>query len=348
VAGARLTCTFTNTSIQPDFGTCDARMFMDESNSVSDWSRLNELVFNNGVVTFDLLGTSEVSRNALGFNPLDNYIYGISWGGMLGRSLYRVGSDGSTVMLGEVVGLPSDNYNNGVISPTGDYYVYSADNAEMYRIAIGSPSVATLIPLSRPVGTTDLAWYNGLLYGIDEGSLVSIHPSTGVVTTIGSTQSSLNFAAAMWGGANGLFAGLPRVYAIDPLTGAATLLSSAVQVSGGDGANCPTATISFDADLSVTKTNTPASGPNDLPDDTYTPGEVRTYSIVVSNSATSFGAQNITVSDPIPAGIVAATVSWTCTSTSGDARCGAASGTGALNDTGLDLPPGAVATYQSP
>lgn len=42
----------------------------------------------------------------------------------------------------------------------------------------------------------------------------------------------------------------------------------------------------------------------------------------------------------------AATVSWTCVSTSGGARCGAASGTGALNDTGLDLPPGAIATYQ--
>ncbi|WP_162277347.1 DUF11 domain-containing protein [Rhodoferax koreensis] len=98
------------------------------------------------------------------------------------------------------------------------------------------------------------------------------------------------------------------------------------------------------ADLSVTKTNTPAQGPSDLANDTYVPGETRSYSIVVRNGG-PFGAQNVTVSDPVPAGISAGTVSWTCAATSGGSVCGAASGSGALNDTGLNLPSGAVATY---
>lgn len=41
------------------------------------------------------------------------------------------------------------------------------------------------------------------------------------------------------------------------------------------------------ADLSVTKTNTPAQGPNDLPDDTVTRGAASTYSIVVTNNGPS-------------------------------------------------------------
>ena len=354
VAGAQLTCTFTNRNVQPNFGTCDARMFLDsvtiQSTSVA-YSTLYEFTFDNGSAGLDLLGVSanNMQRNALGFNPLDNYIYGISFRSTGGNDLYRIGSDGSSSLFGTVTGLPIDRYVNGAFSAAGDYYVYAADRPQMYRIAIGSPSIATPITLSRPTSMTDFAWYNGLLYGIENYNLVSIDPSTGVLTTVGPTQSDLESAAAMLATTNGLFGGLPGLYAIDHLTGAATLLTGDVPSpsgnGGGDGANCPTATVSFDADLSVTKTNTPASGPNDLPDDTYTPGEVRTYSILVSNSATSFGAQNITVSDPLPAGINASTVSWTCTSTSGDARCGATSGTGALNDTGLDLPPGAVAAY---
>jgi uncharacterized repeat protein (TIGR01451 family) len=87
------------------------------------------------------------------------------------------------------------------------------------------------------------------------------------------------------------------------------------------------------ADLAVTKTDNAS---------VYTPGTNVAYTIVVTNNG-PFGVQNATVSDPLPAGI--ATASWTCANTSGGAACGAASGTGALNDTGLDLPASAVATY---
>nr|WP_315183622.1 hypothetical protein [uncultured Albidiferax sp.] len=98
------------------------------------------------------------------------------------------------------------------------------------------------------------------------------------------------------------------------------------------------------ADLSVTQTNTPTQGPNDLPSDLYVPGETRTYTIVVTNNSTTYTAQGVTVTDPIPPGVTG-TVSWTCTPTSGGATCGTASGSGALVDPGLTLPPGAVATY---
>ncbi|WFC43311.1 DUF11 domain-containing protein [Pseudoxanthomonas sp. SE1] len=341
-------CTYLNTPPpQPDFGTCDARMFLDQTNSGATLSTLYNVGYASTPFTYASLG-SGAPRNGIGYNMLDNYIYAMEWGGFSGNELVRVGSDGSTVNLGVVTGLPASNYNNGVISPTGDYYVMPGfGGTTLYRVNL-TTRVATVVTLSSSISVSDFAWHNGLLWGINsnEGTLVSIDPASGAVTTIGSSFP-VNNAIAMWGFDNGLFAsGGSTIYAIDPATGAATLMSTAPGATNADGANCPGATIQFNADLSVTKTNTPGSGPNDLSTDTYSPGETRTYTVVVTNLSGSFGAQNVTVSDPIPAGIDAATVSWTCANTSGGSRCGAASGTGALNDTGLDLPPNAVATYR--
>ena len=330
------------------FGSCDARMFMDQTNTVATLSTLNDVNYNTTPFTFTARGPASLARNGIGYNQVDNYIYGIEWVGSSGNELIRVESNGSSTNLGVITGLPPSNYNNGVISPAGAYYVMTGlGGTTLYQINL-TTRVATAITLSSSIQVSDFAWYSGALWGVNTGgTLVSVNPVSGVVTSIGST-TPVSTALAMWGFNNGLFAsGGGSIYAIDATTGAATLLSTInPATNNGDGANCPGANIQFNADLSVTKTNTPGSGPNDLPTDTYAPGETRTYSIVVSNGSSSFGAQNITVRDPIPAGIDAATVSWTCANTSGGSRCGAASGTGALNDTSLDLPPGAVATYR--
>lgn len=322
-------------------------MFLEQTNAATTTTTLYNVGYATAPFTYTNLG-SGIPRNGIGYNPADNYIYGIEWSGALGNELIRVASNGSGANLGVITGLPVSNYNNGVISPAGDYYVVDPFNggSNMYRINI-TTRVATLITLSRSISVSDIAWYNGLIWGIDNnvGSLISINPTTGAVTTSGSSSPVTN-AISMWGFSNGLFAGTgSAIYAVDPATGSVTLMSSSPTATNADGTNCPGANIQFNADLSVTKTNTPASGASDLPADLYVPGETRTYTIVVRNTSSSFGAQNITVSDPVPTGISASTVSWTCSNTSGGARCGAASGTGALNDIGLDLPAGAVATY---
>lgn len=351
VAGAQLTCTFTNTRIQPDFGTCDARMFLDTVSSVSEpeVSTLWNVRYATSPFTFDEMGSGR-ARNGLGYNPVDNYIYGIEFDGPALNELIRIGADGSSVNLGAVAGLPSGAvYPSGTFSPSGEYYVLRGFGSynTLYRINVVTRS-ATLITLSSSHHISDIGWYEGALYGVNvSGRLIRIDPVSGATTDIGSTAPITN-SVAVWGMANGLFATASdsdAIYSLDPNTGAATFISPTVELENGDGANCPTASIRFNSDLSVAKTNTPASGPSDLSGDTYVSGETRTYHLVVTNTG-AFGAQNITVSDPVPAGVSASTVSWTCASTSGGAACGAASGTGALNDTGLDLPPGAVATYR--
>ncbi|YBV95059.1 choice-of-anchor D domain-containing protein (plasmid) [Phyllobacteriaceae bacterium JZ32] len=87
-----------------------------------------------------------------------------------------------------------------------------------------------------------------------------------------------------------------------------------------------------EVDLSITKTDGTT---------TYTPGLDASYTIVVTNN----GPADVTgayISDPLPTGATSA--SWTCSSETSGAICGAASGAGAI-DTTADLPAGGSVTY---
>ena len=340
-----IACTVTNTK-QPDFGTCDARMYLSQSPNVTTNTTLYDINTSTNPFTYPAIGQGANVYNAIGYNPVDNYIYGINAGGGTGNRLIRVGADGSSVDLGPVAGMATDNWIMGTFSDTGVMYVLAGGGSANLRAINVQTNTSTLIPLSSSVQASDMAWIGGLIYTVQgNGQLRSISPATGAVINIGSPGAAVDYGA-MFGSPTGLFASANGggFYSFDLVTGARTLISGSPGSNVNDGASCPTAPITFSADLSLTKTNTPASGPNDLVGDSYVVGQARTYSVVVTNNG-PFGVQNATVTDPVPVGINAATVSWTCASTSGGAACGAASGSGALNDTGLDLPAGATATY---
>ena len=74
----------------------------------------------------------------------------------------------------------------------------------------------------------------------------------------------------------------------------------------------------FSADLTVTKTNTFASGPNDLPSDTVVVGSTQSYVIVVSNNGPD-AANGAVVRDPPPTGLTCTAV--TCSNATGGATC---------------------------
>lgn len=347
-AGDDLTCTFSNTVAPlPNFGACPVGMYLSQGPTNTTNTTLYGISTITNPFTYPAIGQGATVYNAIGFNPVDNYLYGISFVSGTGNRLIRVGSDGATRDLGPVSGLATDNWVNGTFSNTGTLYVLAGDGSNALRAINVATNTATSIALSSSVEAADFAWIGGLIYAVQaDGQLRAINPANGQVTNIGAPTAATVYGA-VFGSPSGLFAVAndgSGFYSFDLTTGARTLISSAPGATVNDGASCPTAPIQFSADLSVTKTNTPAQGADDLPDDTYLPGEVRTYRIVVSNLG-PFGVQNASVSDPVPAGIGAATMSWTCASTSGGAACGATSGTGALNDTGLDLPSGAVATY---
>jgi uncharacterized repeat protein (TIGR01451 family) len=346
-AGSNIACTITNAvQSQPAFASCSSGMYLSQGPNSTTNTTLYNIVTATNPFTYPVIGQGSNVYNGAGFNPVDNYIYAINHGGGDGNRLIRVGADGSTVDLGPVAGMATADWISGTFSDTGVMYALAGGGSTNLRVIDVQTNTSTLVTLSASVQTSDMAWIGGLLYVVQaNGQLRSINPVTGVVTDIGSPSGAADYGA-MFGSPTGLFgsANTGGFYSFDLATGARTLVSGSPAANVVDGANCPTAPITFAADLAVTKTNTPASGPSDLAGDGYVPGQARTYSVVVTNNG-PFGAQNITVSDPVPAGINAATMSWTCASTSGGAACGAASGTGALNDAGLDLPAGAVATY---
>lgn len=88
-----------------------------------------------------------------------------------------------------------------------------------------------------------------------------------------------------------------------------------------------------EAELSIAKSHTPPQ---------LTPGGPITYSVVVSNGGPS-PATGARVRDTVPPEVLG--VTWTCAVTRGTGRCGAASGTGNLIETTVDLAPNSDITY---
>lgn len=72
------------------------------------------------------------------------------------------------------------------------------------------------------------------------------------------------------------------------------------------------------SNLAITKTNTPASGPNDQAGDTVTRGAAVTYSIIVSNGGPQ-ASNGAVLRDPTPTGVTCTAVA--CSVTSGGATC---------------------------
>lgn len=321
---ADITCSFVNTNSQPSFGTCDSRLWLEQSPGAPTPTTLYQIGTNANPLTFNAVGTAAVVYNAVGYNPTDNYQYGLIT--PTTNTLVRIGSDGAAVSLGAVSGLPTATYISGAFGTAGNI-LYVKDNVAagttMYAVNV-TTLTATPITLSSAINIADWAWVGGLLYGVTNGGqLVSVNPSTGAVTNIGSPNGlPTGFFGAIYGAPNGLYGSGNNppsgFYKFDLATGAATLISGAPGSSSNDGSNCPTANIVFGADLQITKTNTPASGPNDLATDSYTPGTTRSYTVVVTNAG-PFGAANAVFTDPsIPNFTVSA---MTCGSPTGGGVC---------------------------
>ncbi|MBX9400232.1 DUF11 domain-containing protein [Lysobacter sp. BMK333-48F3] len=310
---------------QPSFGTCDSRLWLEQAPNGTTPTTLYQIDTNANPLTFNPIGIASSTYNAVGYNTTDNYQYGLITN-PAGNTLVRIGADGSAQPVGAVTGLPSAVYITGAFGTAGSI-LYVKDNTAagtaMYAINV-TTLTATPVALSAAINIADWAWVGGLLYGVTNGGqLVSVNPATGAVTNIGAPNGlPAGFFGAIYGAPNGLYGSGNNppngFYKFDLITGAATLISGAPGSQANDGSNCPTANITFGADLQITKTNTPASGPNDLASDSYTPGTARTYTVVVTNAG-PFGAANAVFTDPAIANFTVSSV--TCGGTTGGGVC---------------------------
>jgi len=210
------------------------------------------------------------SINAVGYNTLDNYVYGIaSQTGPVSGHLMRVGIDGSWTDLGIPAGLGA-TFNVGDFDNAGHLWVTTSGTTSSYAeidLAPGSPTFGTVIasgsktsPASITDPGADWTWINGALYSVGANSagtaiLVRFTPATGALANLGALSGGLTnlLVGATYADASGyLYASdnsTGRIFRIDTTTRQAILVSNGPASGGNDGARCalapiPTITVS--------------------------------------------------------------------------------------------------------
>lgn len=298
--------------------------------------------------------------NAVAFREADRFMYAlrsstsseIPGGGS--AQLIRVGANAEIENLGEIAGLTDSFYLAGDMNPAGDYYVLSGTaRTVLVNIDLGAGPVSggaasfTTVNMNDGSGipmelnSGDIAWADGKLWGLHETAggvwyLASVDTTTGEISLAPNPTGADHPFGALWGSPDGIYGNAndgSGFFYFDLDSGVATKIADSAGASRNDAARCVSNRPLFDADIQITKTNNQA---------VYTPGQLVTYDIVVSNAG-PFGATAVNVSDPLPADVSAAT--WTCGDETGGAICREASGSGDINGV-VDLPNGASATYR--
>ncbi|MFC4164536.1 DUF6923 family protein [Epilithonimonas zeae] len=323
--------------VSPTPFPCDSKMYLVQNAN----SAIYNIISSTNPFTYPIIGSpAGYQYNATGLNPIDGYIYAMR---TFSNNLLRIDSSGAITDLGAISGLPAatgtTNYNSGEIDHLGNYYIkHSGSNSTIYRVNIASLT-AVPITLSQATDPSDLAYnvVTNLLYGVAlDGRLFSINPSTGTVSFIGTSPGAATFGA-LFGSSTGEIYGVNNAggfFQFNLTNGNRVQVSSAPASGNNDGAHCVTAPITFDADLSVTKTDGTS---------TYSAGTNTVYTIVARNNG-PFGVQNATVSDLLPAGIPAANMSYTAVASAGSTTSVTGTQTGAINDL-ISLPVNGTVTY---
>jgi uncharacterized repeat protein (TIGR01451 family) len=235
---------------------------------------------------FQTILETEKLVNAVGYDQVDNYMYGLSQTepvpGEIDYHLVRINSDGSLEELPWPAGLPLDFASVvGDVDPEGHYWILgsAASNGgtpEWAEIDLNSEP-PTLIasgertPVPGLAGGADWAWINGALYimGADptthEAHLIRFDPITHTETDV--TPGGLGFSVtnpetgtadlsgAVYADASGyLYASYNasgEIWRIDPVTHEALKIANGPKSGSNDGARCASAPIPT---VTVTKT----------------------------------------------------------------------------------------------
>ena len=231
---------------------CDTNMYLVQG----DPATLYRIDTSTNPFNFVQIGTGATYLvNATGYNPTDNFIYGISGGANVAKSLIRIDANGTFYNLGVISGLDiTAGYTSGEIDNNGNYYIKLAGtgNNKLYKVDIATRT-ATLIPLSRNINFIDIAYTqtDGLLWTQDTVSkkLVSINPTNGLVTDLPFVNTLNNYGAWFGSGTGQIYASSNDGTAFvefDKTTGEAMFISTTQPSANNDGAHCPTAPITFD------------------------------------------------------------------------------------------------------
>ncbi|MBC8535831.1 DUF7507 domain-containing protein [Feifania hominis] len=208
--------------------------------------------------------------NAIGYNILDNYLYGYDH---TTNNIVRIDETGNLIQLLRPTGLPASNYNTGTFDISGFLYLFVNNGTRFYTVDL-RPNSATFMKLVDPAagyteqtsnyGTALSAATNisdwvydlvdGDLYGIQRnGVLTRIVPATGQVTSLTTTAPNpdASFGAVAIDSTGTIYAianndGTIYKYTFSGNTATGTAFSKTFFDSFNDGTMCPTAAVNVD------------------------------------------------------------------------------------------------------
>lgn len=244
------------------------------SSTLIQFSGRPSVWYNINVVTGQATVQGTVSPaldiNAIGYNPLDNYIYGYD---QLNNHIVRVGTNGDVIILAPLPpGLPADGYNVGTFDLNGFLYISINDAARFYVIDL-RPDSATFMKLVNPANgyveqtsnfgvalstTLNVSdWVfrpsDSNLYGINPTGIVErINPTTGNISNLTTVPHNVGpFGGIAIDSTGTIYAlsnnnGAIYRYAITGNTATAVPFSSSLITSFNDATMCPGATIRVD------------------------------------------------------------------------------------------------------
>ena len=315
-------------------------------------------LYTEGVLS--LVSVDEVESyqyNAMAYNPADNFIYAVKSYPSTGE-LLRIGQGGVIQVWAILSDLIGTQPIAAEFDDNGHMYIATTEKLFKYKVDPELPEpklIQPAIEITAGMTFADIGLYDGYLWGISTQRIAGAPYTEYRIVKIDPADLSIQYSSVkkvQLPGANftSVYAAMNGVYAYD--TGAGSFvkmkglatgdpeqitlepLAKGVQASGSDGAKCQTTPLGLPADIAVTKTAEQSA---------IVPGQPITYTLKVENLG-PWGADEIVLSDPMPAGVTGA--SWSCTSASVSAACVPASGTGDLHATIALLEAGAFVTYE--
>jgi uncharacterized repeat protein (TIGR01451 family) len=249
-------------------GTCPATAYI--SQGVDNSSiKLNSVDLQAGVLTPISASNFSAGVNAIGFNQVDKYIYGMKSG--TDNTVMKIDANGVGYDLGAIPGLPLAIYNAGDVDANGILYVKSVGSTTAYGIDVNSASPTYLTIVKTITGfsvsaLSDFAFHptNGKLYTIQDstGKVFEISwPTAGasVAATVVDRGKPTNLPIGIYGGvyfaSDGSLYGYSNgtagsnngaIYRMTNVVGtglpvATPLTTTATGISSNDGARCPLA-----------------------------------------------------------------------------------------------------------
>ena len=231
--------------------TCNGEMYITFYSDVG--GNTDFFTISTAPLTTTPVGSILQNYNCIGYNPVDNFIYGID---PYSHTLFRIDNTGSPENLG-TLSLPNDIFVAGDCAANGDYIITSAHESD-YIVTVDLNTLSTSVvnkyyadgSLGLPAfGDIAFDFQTNICYGFDNfsHSMATINYQIGAVAPFGPSYPDIPNIGALFFDADGNLFGYGanaattqniNLYGINTTTGTVTLLEQGPVFLGTDGCSC--------------------------------------------------------------------------------------------------------------